>query len=166
MTRLGKLNLNNIHWNDLENILNYLTYLTINCINKIRCLNSFYRQLIGLSSLKYCNITIEEYENRRAPLTIATNEFSPIEHLIINKDSHLDEIYALLSYFPKLRRLTLHDFTKSISKSNRLHSIALNYLIYLDLNVYYINFNQFQSMIQSLFPKLEVLHLTVHDIET
>lgn len=55
-------------------------------------------------------------------LSIVTNKFSSIEHLVINDQVFLNQIDSLLSYVPQLRRLSLGDLNGV--QYSRMHNIV------------------------------------------
>ncbi|CAF4187660.1 unnamed protein product [Rotaria sp. Silwood2] len=135
LIRLETLILDNIQSKYLPNILNRLVSLPnlhsliIISIKSVRNLNNVYRQIFRLPALKYCKISLKECVESES-LTIATDEISPIEHLVITNTIYLDELLTLLSYVPQLRRLSIHCLDGS------------------------------QSMFRSIFHHLQVLHIS------
>ncbi len=171
MNRLEKLVLNNIESKYLEELLHYfisltcLSSITINCKYDIQEKNNYYSQLIQFPALKYCNVSLEGYIES-VFLPIATNQFSPIEYLVINGFFSPEDINALLSYLPQLRRLSVHHLCKLNNRSFELYSTRLNYLTHVDLSIMDIIFDEFELMVKNLFYKLEVLHISTNDHKT
>jgi hypothetical protein len=157
--RLESLFLHNIESKYLHNLLHelmpvpYLTSLSIISVGKARDKSSIYRQIFLLPALKYCNLSLKEWSGSGL-LPVATNEYSPIEHLVINNHEPLHELDALLSYTPRLRRLSLHPVHKYWMMPAKIHSSShvLNHLteVYLDLSD--IKFDQFEQLIKNIFP--------------
>ncbi|CAF4925660.1 unnamed protein product, partial [Rotaria sp. Silwood2] len=82
--------------------------LTIETYSVKEQINDIYRLIFILPKLKYYRISSFNYY-RSIILPIAmNNQFSPIEHLVINHYCSLNELQSLISYTPQLRRLTLH----------------------------------------------------------
>ncbi|CAF4223586.1 unnamed protein product, partial [Adineta steineri] len=110
MIQLQTLVLKNIESDFLENIftdslcLPSLSSLIIKPIDTLLNTNNLYRQIFRLPALKYCNVTFNE-AIAFDPLPFATNkEFSPIEIFLINHDCRIDQLNAILSYVPHIRR--------------------------------------------------------------
>ena len=99
LTRLKALSLNNIESDYVEAILDRLTFLSslvIISTDSIRNQNDIYQKIFRLPVLKYCKILIQSSRNTTAIL-IATNEFSPIEYLIINNKVAINQLSNLFS---------------------------------------------------------------------
>jgi hypothetical protein len=97
-------------------------------------------------------------------LPLATNEYSPIEHLVINNPETLNQLDVLLSYVPRLRRLSLHPVDKYWMTRTNIYSSSrvLKHLtdVYLDLSD--IKFDQFEQFIRNIFPAtVQVLSISI-----
>jgi len=110
-SQLQTLFLDNIESEYLENLLSRLTVLsnlsslTIHVgrgTNKI----NIYNLIFQLPVLKYCKLSFEDH-TPLGSLPISTNISSPIEHLLIEDNYDINEVDALLSYVPQLRRLSI-----------------------------------------------------------
>ncbi|CAF3154433.1 unnamed protein product [Rotaria sp. Silwood2] len=165
LIRLETLILDNIQSKYLPNILNRLVSLPnlhsliIISIKSVRNLNNVYRQIFRLPALKYCKISLKECVESES-LTIATDEISPIEHLVITNTIYLDELLTLLSYVPQLRRLSIHCLDGSRKKQTISWSTKLNNLTNISLNIKNITSDQLESMFRSIFHHLQVLHIS------
>ena len=104
--------------------LPHLSSLSIISVNKV------YHQIFRLPALKYCKLSTEMYWNNNDPLSVAIDEYSPIEHLIINTNELLYELDNLLSYVSQLRRLSLHPANKYWIRRTKmyLNPYVLNHL--------------------------------------
>ena len=108
--QLETLIFGNIQSKYLENLLCYLEALprlfslTIIKNDTVENLNNLYHQIFCLPVLKYCKLSLE-VPSAFEPLLISTNKSSSIEHLVILDKLYLDELNALLSYIPQVRRL-------------------------------------------------------------
>lgn len=76
-------------------------------IDPVCSLNTFYRSIFRVPSLKYCKLSFQA-QAQTTSILIATNESSPIENLVINSNSNIDDLGPVLSYVPQLRRLSWH----------------------------------------------------------
>ncbi|CAF4814128.1 unnamed protein product, partial [Rotaria sp. Silwood2] len=112
LTQLTTLILNYNESNYIEQIVNHLSSLpvlssliiiSIDTIQNHK--NIIYNKIFRLARLKHCQILIELLQCPKS-LPVATNEFSTIEHLVINHEISIDQLRILLSYVPQLRRLS------------------------------------------------------------
>ncbi|CAF4109435.1 unnamed protein product [Rotaria sordida] len=168
LTQLTTLIINNIESNYIEHIVNHLSSLPllssliIISIDNIKNQNDIYYKIFRLPTLKYCQLLIETLRYLK-PLSIAKNEFSSIEHLVINNKASINQLNSLLSYVPQLRRLSIGYLDGY--RYNRTHksSIVLNYQIqvlrinmsivgfyYLD----YLNADQWERLISTYMPNI------------
>ncbi|CAF3242361.1 unnamed protein product [Rotaria sp. Silwood2] len=111
--RLERLALDNIEPKHLEQVfgelisLPMLSSLIIISIRNVNNISIIYRQIICLPALKYCQLLLGK-SSRADSLPVATNEYSSMEHLIINHCIFIDQLVNLLSYVPQFRRLSVH----------------------------------------------------------
>ncbi len=162
-TRLEKLTLHNIISTLLEQVLthfsssSYLISLDIICIDIVHDKRNLYHQILRLPALKFCQLLCERDVSHES-LPIATNQYSPIEHLVIKHHLEFNEVNALLSYVPGLRRLSLNysSGTEIVSSS-----IVLNHLTHAYLNISDFTFHQVESMMRNLFNSVQVLYSQV-----
>ncbi len=102
LTQLQALSLNNIESDYVEAVVDRLTFLpflsslVIISTDSIRNQNDIYQKIFRLPVLKYCKILIQSSRYPTA-IPIATNEFSPIEYLIINNKVAIDKLSNLFS---------------------------------------------------------------------
>jgi hypothetical protein len=166
MIRLENLILNNIHYSILEDLLTYLiglpslSSLDISCIDTQLNRNILYCEIFRLPVLKYCKISSDEHFQSPA-LPMATNEYSPIEHLNIRSKLTMCDLNALLSYVPQLHRLSLgrlclHEHEQIVSCS-----INLNDLTHATLSMEFVTFDEFEKFFKNLFCHLEALYITI-----
>ena len=92
--------------------------------------------------------------------TSNNNQLSSIEYLDIAHWYTFDELYALLSYTPRLRCLNLSYSNKDYSDIEDMLPIHFNHLIRLSVFTNYLNFDQFQLFIEKIHSKLKVLRVT------
>ena len=173
-TRLGRLVLDNMSSKDLKAILlqlaalpllsslsiiatDSLTYIETRYVEDNR--NAIYTQLFRLPALKYCKLSLKVWSGNQ-PLPIATNEYSPIEHLVIIHKIYLNELASLLSYIPQLRRFDAHSLESSSLTSAEGYPCVLNHLTDVVLKLT-IPFDRFAQLIKDVFSKIEVLRITI-----
>jgi hypothetical protein len=129
--------------------------LTIIVIDPIENKNQLYHRIFRLPVLKYCKIKSSKFVESE-PLSIAMmNEYSSIEHLVINNGCHLHELISLLSYVPQLRRLSLHDLYGILIES---YPIRLNSLTHISIHKTNMTFDEFEFLIRNYFQQIQVLH--------
>jgi len=132
---------------------------------------NLYHQIFRLPALKFCQLFCERrvsYDSSRwsreslpisrESLPIATNQYSPIEYLVIKHRLEYNEVNALLSYVPGLRRLSL-DYssgTEIVSSST-----VLNHLTHAYLNIGDFTFHQVESIMRNLFNSVQVLYISI-----
>jgi hypothetical protein len=98
------------------------------------------------------------------PLPIATNEFSPIEHLVINNKVSFIQLDSLLSYVPQLRRLSFDYFDGYISSRICTNAIQLNYLTDVSLKSHSMSFNDFELLVIDLFRQVQILRIEIYSV--
>ncbi|CAF3888017.1 unnamed protein product, partial [Adineta steineri] len=169
MIHLQTLVLKNIESDFLENIftdslyLPSLSSLVIKPIDTLLNTNNLYRQIFRLPALKYCNVTFNEaivFD----PLPFATNkEFSPIEIFLINHDCRIDQLNAILSYVPHIRRISCNILPEFRHHQISLRSVELNKLTHLSLTMNHLSFDQIKLLIKIFFNYIQVFHIITND---
>ncbi|CAF3834939.1 unnamed protein product [Rotaria sp. Silwood1] len=175
-TRLENLIFHGIRSFFLDTILLFLptlpclSSLVIDCIDNVENKNAVYYRIFRLPVLKYCKLSLDEpfclSSLPRASLSLATTKFSSIEHLIITKLLRLNELNGLLSYVPKLHRLSIHLSNRFFEKYQQQHFIHLNHLTHVFLNITDMDFKEFELIIKNLFNRVEVLYITLKNDST
>ncbi|CAF2980417.1 unnamed protein product [Rotaria sp. Silwood2] len=95
---------------------------------------------------------------------VATNEFSTIEHLIINHEISIDQLPILLSYVPQLRHLSIGNLKEPKFNRAERGSISLNYLINVSLKLHNINFDDFEILVIIYFRQIQILTIAIQYI--
>ncbi|CAF1233529.1 unnamed protein product [Rotaria sp. Silwood1] len=170
LTQVTTLILNNIESIYIEQIVNnlsslpVLSSLTIISIDTIQNhKNIIYNKIFRLPKLKYCQILIELLQYSKS-LSVATNEFSTVEHLIINHEISIDQLLILLSYVPQLRRLSIGNLKEPKINRTEKGSINLNYLTNVSLKLNNVNFNDFEILVTNYFRQIQVLTIALQCI--
>ncbi|CAF3532321.1 unnamed protein product [Rotaria sp. Silwood1] len=164
-TRLETLLFDNIKSKYLINILNHLSSLSnlsslvLIPIDCYRNPNEIYQHIFRLPALKYCKISLKEYSDYYS-LPMATNLTSPIEHLVITHQFYLNNLNALLSYIPQVRRLTFHYLDGTRSNQLETFSCSSKNLIHVSIHMKDISLDKFELMSKYLFNQLQILHVT------
>jgi hypothetical protein len=125
--------------------------LVIDYLDGAQSTNNIYRQIFRLPVLKYYKLSCRESDTHEL-LPIAKMEFSSIEHLVIN-DYHLrrNEIYAVLSYVPQLRFLSLSGLCEDFDTHIIPCAMMLRQLTHVYLDLKDIMFDKVELMIKNLF---------------
>jgi hypothetical protein len=169
LIRLETLIINDIKAVHLVKLVNQLFFLPvlsslfIKSIGSIRDQNDIYQKIFRLTALKYCKLFIET-EQPLEPLSITTNEFSSIKHLVINSKVSINELDSLLSYVPQLRRLSFDYFDGYISSRICTNAIQLNYLTDVSLKSHSMSFNDFELLVIDLFRQVQILRIEIYSV--
>lgn len=94
------------------NTLPRLSILMISNNNSDENKSEVYDQIFRFPVLKYCQVSFQQY-NRLVISPLSTDQYSPIEQLVINHSIDLDLLYQILLRVPQLRRLSVHYLSKS-----------------------------------------------------
>jgi hypothetical protein len=162
--RIETLILDNIESKYLENLFNQLLFLpllsslVINSVDIIKDKSTIYRQIVRLPALKYCKLSLEGSTDDTV-LSVSTNEYSSIEHLIITNYIRFEQLHNLLSYIPKLRRLSVYSLSERWHKTE-ISARLLNHLTHLSVNVRNVEFDRFEKMAMNVFRTIRVLNFT------
>jgi hypothetical protein len=153
----------------LENILNHsihlpkLHSLSIDFIAFIKNSTDIFLGIFRLPKLKYCKLKFHDTSCLNLSST-STNILSPIEHLVIQTSFPLESFINLLSYLPRLRRLSIDVILDCHHKEIVFSPLALKSFKYVSLRVYDMNFNRLEHIIKNYFHCIEVFHLeSTHD---
>ena len=143
--------------NDLF-FLPHLSSLILICTAYVPDRNNFYKQIFRLPYLKYCKLSIHA---PRPPeqLASATNEYSPIERLVIKDDINFHELSVLLSYVPQLHRLSIDHLIASNMQMN-VCSIVPDHLTHVYFNLHDGTFDDFEILIKNFFHQIQVLSIS------
>jgi hypothetical protein len=134
--------------------------LNIKTIHIIEDLNNIYQLIFALPTLKYnklylygneCSISIPMNNNK---------QLSTIEYLDIAHWYTFDELSALISYTPQLRRLSLSHINQDDSNTETMLPVTLNNLTYFSMHTNNINFDEFEMFIENIYSKLKVLRVS------
>jgi len=165
LTRLETLNITNLQSNCLGKFLKslallpYLSSLTLILTDCVEDKNKLYRRIFRLPVLEYCKLSlIKSIESD--PLSIAADESSSIEHLVLNNGCELHELISLLFYVPQLRRLSLQNLYGTLIDQIEFHSIVLNYLTTLSINKTNLTFDELELLIRNHFQRIQILHFS------
>ncbi|CAF4184447.1 unnamed protein product, partial [Rotaria sp. Silwood2] len=165
-SQLQTLVLNEIDSQSLENLLigltslNNLSSLSIHVgrdSNKI----TIYNLIFHLSILKHCKISFEE----NVPLEYLPMSKSPsssIEHLIINDNYNLNEVEAILSYVPHIRRLSIEYQHRPYPQAALIFLTVLNNLTHVCVTGDRLTNVGIEQFIKKYFRQIKVLHISAN----
>jgi hypothetical protein len=86
-------------------------------------------------------------------------EYSTIEHLIIDGDCRIDHFSAILSYTPKLRRLSC-EYLFAIQSTPREVAMVPPNLTHISVKDCDLSFDEFELFIFKFCPQLQLLSIT------
>ncbi|CAF1158639.1 unnamed protein product [Adineta steineri] len=165
--QLERLILENISSEYVENILKdiaclpNLSSLVIIVEDHVKNVNECYLDIFRLLKLKYCKISLGNYNFISDSLPYATNEFSSIEQLVIKHEVYFKAIHRLLSYVPQLRRLSLNYSYNHYDRNQPSQPIILNSLTHLFLKLNKVSYDELEQLTKTFFCKTQVLYLHV-----
>jgi hypothetical protein len=121
--------------------------------------NEIYRLIFRLPLLKYNKLSAGKVV-LQDPIPMTVNEqFSSIEQLVINHTCTLHGLYNILSYTPKLRRLTC----VNLFQLNKYFQIEIPLqifnLTYCSIKICFLKFDEFEIFIKKISSQLRVLNL-------
>ncbi|UJR12602.1 hypothetical protein I4U23_016777 [Adineta vaga] len=164
---LRTLILENIEEKYLKNVLDQLTplpnlsSLSIATVDKCPHQTSIYGQIFRLPFLKYCKISAGDRCDGYLP-PCAMNNYSPIEHLIIDSRIQWSCLHIFLSYVPHLRRLQISLDRIHPFRVENLPYYTMNNLLHLSLEMgSFETYMELQKLFKNYFPFLEVLHISL-----
>ncbi|CAF1671060.1 unnamed protein product [Adineta ricciae] len=166
MTQLRTLILENIRSKHLQDILvdlPSLRSLVIKTIGPISSTGDLFRQIFHLPALKYCHTTFpDNWPSCRLPFP-TTNDYSPIETLVLNNALPMSELHILLSYVPDIRRLSYSIHQWSTYTTMQREPIKLSNLTHLFLHMARIFHSQMKLLMEQLFSHVRVVYITTLD---
>ncbi|CAF2103335.1 unnamed protein product [Rotaria magnacalcarata] len=127
-------------------------------------LGDIYRLIFNLPKLKFVRFTATEADNDDVTISlpIATNEqMGSIEYLIMSHPCAFDELFAIISYTPNLRRLKFLYLSNRNVSIGSIKSMVLPNLTNLSISIYKeISFDELKIFIEKLNSKLKIFSLT------
>ena len=121
-----------------------------------------YQLIIRLPVLKYGNFsltTVHEYVELLVPDN-EREEYSNIEHLIINSYHAIHQLSTILSYMPQLRHLSC-EYLSSIGSIRRRDLIVPSNLTHISMNYCLLSFDAFEAFIFKFCPQLQLLRISI-----
>ncbi len=131
--------------------------LSITTIGILNDPNTTHRLLFALPVLKYCNTTFQ-WRDDNLFLSNAIDKTSTIEYFISKSIYNLQKLSILLSYMPRLVRLSVGGYSPSWS-SHVWKPITLDNLKYFHLN-HSVSFDEFEMFMSNFFHQLQVLRIS------
>jgi hypothetical protein len=133
-----------------------LVYLSITVANCLKFRTDVYRLIFCLPHLKYCKLEFE-FSTYCSPLAIANNVHSNIEHLSIIGSCRLDDLSAILSHTPVLRRLScrLYEDWRTFTEV----PIVPFGLTHASFELFNISFQRFEYFLRQFSSHIQVLRI-------
>jgi hypothetical protein len=162
--QLESIVFNQINFQKLEPILINLSSLprlyslTINNNIEVCDSSKIYQLIFDLPVLKSCTISPKFYGGSLS-LNMIKNVNSSIEYLSINRHCSLNQFLTLLSYTPKLRRLSNLSLSETTNINANHFSINSLKLSHISLKLWRMSFETFKDLSSKLFFHLEVLNI-------
>ena len=164
--RLESLTLDRIKFHEIVSFLPNLATLTrlfsltIGLDDVINNFNEIYRLIFCLPCLKYNKLSASKIDSHYSRLFTINERFASIEQLIIDHPLSLDQLHAILSSTPKLRRLTcqnLFQFNRNICQEIPLRMYNLTYC---SIRKCCLKFDQFEVFIRKISSQLRILRFS------
>jgi len=162
--KLESVVFNQINFEKLESILINFSLLprlySLTISNNIEVCDSsrIYHLIFNLPVLKYCIISPKFYGGSLS-LYPAKDGNSSIEYLSINRHCSLNQFLTLLSYTPKLRRLSNLSISETGDTNLNNLSMICQKLIHISLKLWRMSFESFKYLSSKLFIHLEILNI-------
>ncbi len=137
--------------------------LSIHTWYTFKDLSDIYQLIFQLPKLKYMNFAgyMPQHLDKPVSLPIATSEeFSPIEHLILDHHCTFEQLCNIISCTPQLRRLNIMDTLNGNPNIGIISSTTLSNLVNFSIQVYDLTFDKFEIFIRRINFKLKVLRMT------
>jgi hypothetical protein len=150
-----------IHSSLISNLtsLPRLFSLTINAWYSYKDLNDVYQLFFTLPKLKYAKCSAEN-DGVPTSLSIATDQqFSSIEHLVIDHSCTFKDLFGILSYTPQLVYLKFQHTRENDSTISMISSITLSNLTSIIMDTHYMTFDELECLISNLDCELKVLRV-------
>ncbi|CAF3520128.1 unnamed protein product [Rotaria sp. Silwood1] len=167
--RLQSLVINGIVEYKLQLLLKQLSFLpqfyslNIFLIGQLESFDNIYQLIFHLPFLKYNSLS---YGPWKIPITLPfarNQQFNSIEYLNINIVITLNKLITILSYTPKLCRLTCQQLYSSSQHTQINEIIVLPYLTYINFDRCRLQFSELEIFIKKLNSQLKVLHFNTFD---
>jgi hypothetical protein len=122
-------------------------------------MNEIYRLIFRLPKLKYNQISANALVIQDSISITGDEQFSSIEHLVINHPCTLSILHDLLIHTPNLRRLTCENLSELNENLPKEIPLRLFNLTYCSIRMTFLKFDQLEVFIKNLSGQLRVLHL-------
>ena len=131
--------------------------LSVTTIGIVKDPNTIHQLIFSLPVLKYCNTTFK-WLNESLTLSNCIGEISPIEYFVSKSEYNLNNLNILLSYMPRLIRLSMNGYLPTLN-SYLWNPITLNNLTYFHL-IHSMDFDEFEMFMSNFFHQLQVLRIS------
>ena len=168
LQRLESIVLGDKEFNTFRPILHHfislprLFSLTIRIGHNVSDVSKIYQIVFTFPVLKYYKCQITNF-NASVLLPFATEkQFSSIEHLVIVHDCQLEDLASILSYTPRLRRLTYHHVGANLPTTRMILPMNVANLTYLSIHSFEMKFNPFQLLIDKIDFQIQTFLFTTY----
>ena len=161
--RLEFLHLNHIYSGNLIPLLNSLadvrrlTSLKLSVWDHLRDISNVYQLIFALPSIKFLEVKTNTVI-KTIDLTMPTPErYSQIEYLVVKHQCSTDNLLALLSYTPRLRRLACQCITETEMNTRREDTTAIPTLARISIGEWHADFDRLEAFLTKISSELECL---------
>ncbi len=131
--------------------------LTLQIDGDLPEVQAVYQFLYNLSVLKYCKISSKSVTKDRWSCSSAKDRYiNSIEHLVIDHDCTIDELFNILSYTPRLCYLNCKS-VRILYPLRRNVLINLCNLRYISINNFDVDFDKFEIFFEGIHSPIQVL---------
>mgnify|MGYP001039548468 FL=1 len=151
-----------------DNLLEQLTNLTLlpylSSLKILRhhdysiVLDEIYQRIFQISTLTYFKLSSNIYRPR---ISFSTDFlWNSIQYLTMNHSCYLDDLYAILSYTPRLIRLTCQELLKPTNTiSNYCQIMNLDCLTMISISECYVCFDNFEEFLRKISTHLQTIRI-------
>ncbi len=164
--RLESLVLHGIKSNEIISFLPSLTILPrlfslkISLDGALNDPNETYRLIFRLPMLKYNQLSAIKLALQDSMSMTANEQFDSMEQLVIDHPCTLHGLNNILSYTPKLRRLTCKNLFRFNLYFQTEIPLRIFNLTHCSIRICYLKFDEFEIFIKKISSQLRLLHLT------
>lgn len=165
---LKSLNLTDIPTNELILILislarlPNLSSLTTRIDHQSIDFNIIYELIFNLPRLKYNKLSSNNSATNISSLMKIRPHCTTIEHLVIDHTCTVNDLLTIISYTPRLTKLSCKQTLKSNLNNEPMKSVTLSYLKNLSIPFTHLTFNEFEVFIKKISSQLQSLLFNTH----
>ncbi|CAF1365042.1 unnamed protein product [Rotaria sordida] len=127
-------------------------------------INDIYQLIFHLPCLKYNKISLLDLDESNIFIPISINEnFSTIEHLVLNHHCNIDELTSILTHTPHLRYLTCRHPVEIDEIARKETLLTLPNLTYICFVRCALKFDILEKFMRKISSQLQVWHLNTYE---